>query len=63
MALSETVLTSLIEAEACLRNALAYSARCERPIVCQQISRMINDIENIKSFDVILDRLDTAIKE
>ena len=37
MALSESVETSLREAEASLRNALAYAARQERPMVCNVI--------------------------
>jgi len=58
MALSESVSNSLQEASASLRNALAYAARQERPIVCTQIARMINEIEQIGSFDGILDTLD-----
>jgi hypothetical protein len=58
MALSQSVTESLDEASAALRNALAYAARQERPIVCTQIARMINEIEHIGSFDGILDSLD-----
>ena len=58
MALSESVESSLKEAEASLRNALAFAARGERPIVCTQIANMIKDIENIQSFDGIMDMLD-----
>jgi len=58
MALSESVSNSLQEASASLRNALAYAARQERPVVCTQIARMINEIEQIGSFDGILDTLD-----
>lgn len=58
MALSETVTTSLKEAEQSLRNALAYAARQERPIVCTQIAKMINEIESIQSFDSILDTME-----
>ena len=41
MALSESVETSLKEAEASLRNALAYAARQERPMVCRDSIRVI----------------------
>jgi len=58
MALSETVTTSLKEAEQSLRNALAYAARQERPIVCTQIAKMISEIESIQSFDSILDTME-----
>lgn len=62
MALSETVVASLKEAESNLRNALAYSARMERPIVCNQISKLIADIDHIQSFDGIMDRVDSLLK-
>jgi hypothetical protein len=58
MALSNSVEESLKEASASLRNALAYAARQERPIVCTQIARMINEIEQIGSFDTILDKFE-----
>ncbi len=58
MALSKSVEDSLREAEASLRNALAYAARQERPVVCTQIAKLIGDIENISSFDSIMDTLE-----
>jgi len=58
MALSESVTNSLKEAEAALRNALAYAARQERPIVCNTISRLIQEIDSIQSFDGIMDKLE-----
>lgn len=58
MALSESVETSLKEAEASLRNALAYAARQERPMVCSVIADMISRIENLQSTDAILDKLE-----
>lgn len=58
MALGKQVEESLLEAAASLRNALAFAARQERPIVCTQIARMINEIEQIGSFDGILDKLE-----
>ena len=41
MALSKTVEDSLKEAESSLRNALAFAARGERPLVCSQIANLI----------------------
>jgi hypothetical protein len=58
MALSKTVEDSLKEAEASLRNALAYAARQERPVVCNTISELICRIEQIQSFDGIMDKLE-----
>jgi hypothetical protein len=63
MALSKSVEESLKEASASLRNALAYAARQERPIVCTQIAKMISEIEGIGSFDTILDKLEELKSE
>lgn len=58
MALGKQVEESLKEAEASLRNALAYSARQERPMVCSAISEMISRIDAIIKTDSILDKLE-----
>ena len=58
MALGNQVEESLKEAEQSLRNALAFAARGERPIVCSQIAKLISDIESIESMDSILDTLE-----
>ena len=63
MALSNSVEEILKEASASLRNALAFAARQERPIVCTQIARMINEIEQIGSFDTILDKFEEMANE
>lgn len=58
MALSDSVETSLKEAEASLRNALAYAARQERPLVCKTISAMIGDIDQLMKIDELIDKLE-----
>jgi hypothetical protein len=58
MALSQSVEESLKEAEASLRNALAYAARQERPMVCSVISDMISRIESLQNTDALLDKLE-----
>jgi len=58
MALSQSVEESLKEAEAALRNALAYAARQERPMVCSVIADLIHRIESLQSTDAILDKLE-----
>ena len=58
MALSESVETSLKEAEASLRNALAYAARQERPMVCSVVADMISRIDTLMHTDAILDKLE-----
>ena len=59
MALSNSVEESLREAEQSLRNALAFAARQERPMVCGVIAEMIGRIESLKSTDSILDKLES----
>lgn len=58
MALAKQVEESLREAESNLRNALAFAARGERPVVCKEIANMISQIDQIRSFDGILDKLE-----
>ena len=58
MALSESVETSLREAEAALRNALSYAARQEKPFVGKHIAEMIMDIDNLISADKLIDKLE-----
>ena len=63
MALGNQVQESLQEASASLRNALAFAARQERPIVCKQIAGLIAEIEHIGSFDGIMDKLEEITNE
>ncbi len=63
MALSSSVEKSLEEATSSLRNALAFAARQERPLVCTQIAKLLTDIESINSFDELLDTLDSSLNE
>ena len=62
MALSETVETSLKEAEAALRNSLSFSARQEKPYVSVMISRMIADIDGLIQMDKFTDKLEEKLK-
>ena len=62
MALSESVETSLKEAEQSLRNALAYAARQERPMVCSVIADMITRIDSVMHTDALLDKLESRKK-
>lgn len=58
MALSQQVTDSLDEAQASLRNALAYAARNERPTVSKCISELMCDIDKLKTIDQLFDTLD-----
>ena len=48
MALSKSVEESLKEAEQSLRNALAFAARQERPMICSCIADLISKIESMQ---------------
>jgi hypothetical protein len=58
MALGSQVEESLKEAVQNLRNALAFAARTERPMVCSVIADLISRIESVQNTDAILDKLD-----
>lgn len=58
MALSKSVEESLKEAEASLRNALAFAARQEKPFVAKHIADMVFQIDNLISADALLDKLE-----
>ena len=58
MALSESVESSLKEAEQSLRNALAFAARQERPMVCSVVADMISRIDTLIHTDALLDKLE-----
>jgi nicotinamide mononucleotide adenylyltransferase len=58
MALSESVEASLREAEASLRNALAYAARQEKPFVAKHIADMVMQIDNLISTDALIDKIE-----
>lgn len=58
MALSQSVTDSLQEAEGSLRNALAYAARSERPMVAKSIAEMIHNIDILVRTDELLDHID-----
>jgi hypothetical protein len=62
MALSDSVETSLKEAEQSLRNALSFAARQERPLVCKTISTLIADIDQLMKFDSLIDKLEERME-
>ncbi len=62
MALSETVESSLKEAEAALRNSLSFAARQEKAYVSVMISKMILDIDGLIQMDKFTDKLEEKLK-
>jgi hypothetical protein len=59
MALATKVEESMTEAQESLRNALAFAARTERPMVCSVIADLISRIDSVMSTDSLLDKLET----
>tara|TARA_B100001250_G_scaffold147257_1_gene126064 strand:+ start:267 stop:467 length:201 start_codon:yes stop_codon:yes gene_type:complete len=58
MAISKQVEEALLEVSGGLRNALARAARNERPVTINAISRLLNDVESLVSFDSLLDTIE-----
>ena len=58
MALSETVIESLKEAESSLRNALSFASRTERPSTVAHIAKLMSKIDTIIHTDGVLDMLE-----
>ena len=58
MELSETVKSSLRDAQEDLKNALAYAARTEKPYVSKHIATLLADIENLIDTTEIIDKIE-----
>ena len=58
MALSETVKSSLRDAQEDLRNALAFAARTEKPFISKNIADMIAHIENVIDASEVMDKIE-----
>jgi hypothetical protein len=59
MALSQSVIDSISEAESSLRNALAFAARQEKPFVCKHIAEIVSALDQLKTMDEIFDKLES----
>jgi len=58
MALSETVKTSLRDAQEDLKNALAYAARTEKSFVSKNIADMVAMIDSIIDASEMLEKIE-----
>ena len=58
MALSETVKTSLRDAQEDLRNALACAARTEKPFVSKHIADMLANIDNLIDASDVIEKIE-----
>jgi len=59
MALSKQTLENLLEAESHIRAAIKSAATNEKPMVVQQLSKILMDMEHCKKFEEIMDMLDS----
>ena len=59
MALSEQVEGSLRDAQSNMRNALAFSARGEKPYVSKHIADMLHKIDNLIDVSDVLEKLES----
>ena len=56
MALSNQVKQSVNEAASCLREALAFAARTEHPVVISSLTDMLMRIESLEQMEEIMDK-------
>ena len=63
MALSKQVESSLDEAVASLRNALAFAARNEEPYISKHIADVMFQIENLKNVSNVLAMSEQIMKQ
>ena len=62
MAISQSVIESIREAESHLRNALAYAARQESPYVPLALSEIIFKLDTLLGHDRFMDKIE-SVKE
>ena len=58
MGLSETVKSSLMDAQENLRNALAFSARQEKPYVSKNIADMLYQVDNLIDASEMIEKIE-----
>ena len=62
MALSQQTLDHLLEAEGSIRAAIKCAAVNEKPLVVNQISKLLYDIDSLKEFEKLQDIVDSHLK-
>lgn len=62
MPLTCQVEESLREAQACLKNALAFAARNEKPYISKHIASYLFDIDNLIAVNEMLEVLDEELE-
>jgi hypothetical protein len=59
MALSKQTLDHLLEAESHLRAAIKSAATNEKPLIVQQLSKLLLDMEQCKKIEEMMDMLES----
>ena len=63
MALSSQVNEHLNDALSSMRSALWHAAKNERPSTLTQLSKILNDIDLVRSHEEVLDTIDSMMKD
>jgi len=63
MTLSRQVEESLRESQECLRNALAFSARNEKPYISKHIASFLSDIDNLIDAHDLIDKVQNELNK
>jgi hypothetical protein len=58
MSLSSATLEHLLEAESHIRAAIRSAASCEKPMVVNQLSKILMDMEQCKKLEELMDMLE-----
>ena len=61
--LSKQTLEPLEEAQGFIRTAIKSASVNEKPIVVHQLSKLLMDIEHVKTFDGIMDIMEQHVPE
>ena len=62
MALSQQTIDYLLEAEGSIRSAIKSAAVNEKPLVVNQISKLLYDIDHLKEFESLQEIVTEAMK-
>ena len=63
MALSQPTLDYLLEAEGNIRSAIKSAAVDEKPLVVNQISKLLYDMDHLKQFEKLQDVIESHMND
>ena len=62
MALSKQTLDYLLEAEGSIRSAIKCAATNEKPLVVNQLSKLLYDLDHLKEFESLMDVVEKELE-